>query len=87
MAQSFSLLETSDAFLEGIAAHLGEVTGWTFVTRTPLGAPLSLERRTEIYVNMTYEELLEAVADDYGVCAELHEKKRIVVFKPRGSCR
>lgn len=87
MAQSFSLVQTSDALLDGIAAHLDEVTGWTFVTRTPLGAPLSLERRSETYVNMAYEELLEAIAVDYGICVELHERKRIAVFKPRASCR
>jgi hypothetical protein len=84
---TFSLVETNDALLDGIANHLEKVTDWTLVTRTPLGAPLTLERRTEIYAHMTYEELLQAIADDYGLCAEIHEKKRIVVFKPRGTCR
>lgn len=87
MTQSFSLVQTSDSFLDGLAGHLERVTGWTFVTRTPLGVPLSLEQRSGTYVDMSFEELLEAIADDYGLCVEPHEKSRIAVFKTRGSCR
>jgi hypothetical protein len=87
MADQFSFMETSDMLLDGVADHFGRSSGWIFVTRTPRGAPLSLERASATYMDMTYRELLEAIADDFGVCVELHEKEKVVVFKRRGDCR
>jgi hypothetical protein len=80
-------METSDMLLDGFAAHFGKESGWKFVTRTPRDAPLSLERISATYVNMTYEEILGAAATDYGLCVEIHEKEKVVVFKRHGDCR
>jgi hypothetical protein len=83
LADTFSSFQITDMLLDGIGDHFGD-SGWKFVTTSRSGRPLSTEREMMDWADLTFEELLQNVAEIYGVCVETSEEEKVITFKRCG---